>query len=177
MTDTISIGAKVIERTLTNGVTVRTSPLSPYANARFMRLTEEKYPDADRKPFLSDHPDSVLPVLDEKGWLSAQNEVLIARNNLWSEFVVSACVEVIGSEDDYIAAYAKQIARLRKHLELPEDAWEATLLYGILENRDDVNALLRDAQGITPLSAPEVADGLRIFRPEIFQPAIGDEQS
>lgn len=174
MSDNGAAGAKVVERILSNGVTVRTSPLSPYANARFMRLTEEKYPDADRKPFLAEHPDSVLPVLDEQGWLAAQNEILIARNNLWSELVISACVEVIGDEQDYIAAYARQIARLRKHLELPEDAWDATLLYGILENREDVSALLRDAQGITPLSAPEVADGLRIFRPEVHEPAPGD---
>ncbi len=167
-------GAKIIERVLSNGITVRTSPLSPYASARFMRLAEEQYPDADKKPFLHEHPDSVLSVLDEPSWNAAQLAVLRARRSSWSELVIGACCEVIGDAQMYIDAYAPQIARLRKRLELPEDPWEATLLYGILENTPDINALIDDAQGTTPLTGGEVEDGLRMFRPEVQQPTPGN---
>lgn len=173
MTDNGAGIAKVTERVLSNGVTVRTTALSPYAGARLMRMAEEKYPDANKKPFLEEHPDSVLPVLDEKAWGAAQIRVLNDRRAFWSELVIGSCVEVVGEQQDYIEAYASHIARLRKRLELPEDPWEATLLYGILENRADINALIDDAQGDTPLTAGEVESGLRIFRPQVHQPTPG----
>lgn len=175
MTEAVLPGARVIERTLSNGVVTRTTPLSPFASSQLSRIAEARFPDADKKPFLHDDPDSVLPVLDESAWNQEQASTLIARQNEWSRLALLACVQVEGDHGVYITAYADYLDGLRRlGVTLPEDDWEATFCYGILDNRMDVNALMSDVQGTTPLTAPEVADGLRIFRPQIHQSTSGN---
>ncbi len=69
------------------------------------------------------------------------------------------------TEDGLIERYARLINRKRKVMDLPADAWEATLFHAILTTKDEKKQIVQAVEKKLAVDYEEVIDSVAIFRP------------
>lgn len=69
------------------------------------------------------------------------------------------------TEDDLIARFERVINRKRKVMDLPADAWEATLFHAILTTEDEKRQIVKAVEKKLAVDFEEVIDSVAIFRP------------
>jgi hypothetical protein len=97
-------------------------------------------------------------------------KLLAERRDNLSEYLTNAFL--VGytefpeaDEKKLIENYARVIARKRRVLDLPADAWEATLRFALLESLEDQRAIIGVIESRLPIEFGDVIDNVRIFRP------------
>lgn len=167
-----------------SGVVFHILPIN-LATLRAIQLkAAELHPYPDPKPYevkenpeTSFDPNQVIPATKNPEYLKLCLEVDNQRNE-WADraiFDYAVTMPKYPNPEDLVAAYQKQLTKLRKIAVLPEDDYEAVLfnivLSGNQRREDGSNKWVTDYQRIVltaiqnfALTAPEVAEGVRMFR-------------
>jgi hypothetical protein len=157
---------------LDSGVEVDIPPLSPHAYAKILLKAEALFPPPDEEDFRKPIPNAAIEgdTFIDKDDPVYKERLEVARKQQ-SEYIAKALQEISlefpDGKEALIARFADKIARLRKFVDLPEDEWEATFLYGVISSVADHETILFAAQNALPLTGEEIADGLRIFRYQV----------
>lgn len=69
------------------------------------------------------------------------------------------------TEDELIKQFERVIARKRKVIDLPEDAWEATLFHAILTTDEEKQQIVNAVEKTLAVEMVDVIDAVAIFRP------------
>jgi hypothetical protein len=178
MTDTIQTGAaatlpSVVEITLSNGLRVWTHAVSQRDNLRLIQEWEAKNPAPNKDDYRLPVPPDMASF---EGQMLAPEEnpvyqqLLKDRKTSLNDHIIRAYL--LGyvefpdtTEDELIAKHAKAIARKRRVMDVPDDAWEATLLFALVDDIRDYQLLVNAVQRNLTVDEGEVIDEMRIFRP------------
>jgi hypothetical protein len=68
------------------------------------------------------------------------------------------------NEQELIDRFARVIKRKRRVMTLPDDAWEATLLFALLETVNDQRMIISAIESRLPIEFGDVIDNVKIFR-------------
>lgn len=165
-------GPIVRELLLDSGVVVLIPPLSPIAYGKLLLKAAEEYPLPNEEEFRKPVPNAAIEgdtFIDKDDPIYKERLDLAKKKQ--SEYIAKVLQEVSlefpDGKDVLIARFADKIKGLRKFIDLPEDEWEATFLYGIISSIADHETILFAAQNALPLTEEEIADGLRIFRYQV----------
>lgn len=161
------------------GVILWVYPLTYHDRQRFIMEARELYtppnPDDYRKPIPAEQVGYENAFTDgtlDPAYIEAMNIYRQKADAYATDKTLSACVDSPHGVEALIARYAAVVARKTRGV-VVEDAWLATLKYAILETIEDVSTVVKAAQVHLPLSAGEVAEGVRIFRPQNGADAAG----
>lgn len=157
---------------LDSGVEVDLPPVSPHAYAKILLKAEEVYPTPDEEEYRKSIPNAAI---DGDTFIDRDDPEYKERfeqaRKKQSEYIALALQEISlefpDGKDALIERFAPKIASMRKYIDLPEDEWEATFLYGVIGSVADHETILFAAQNALPLTGEEVAEGLRIFRYQV----------
>lgn len=154
------------------GVILWVYPLTYHDQKRFIFEARELYaepnPDTYRKPIpleTAGYEGAFTSGLDDPEYLQALAVYKQKVDSYATDQTLSACVDSPHGVDFLIARYAAVVKRKTRG-QTVDDAWLATLRYAILETVADTAQVLKAAQTHLPLTVEEVAEGVRIFRPQ-----------
>lgn len=164
---------RVVEIPLSIGEAAWVTPISEYARGKLLERAEQEFPYPDPKPFeveidpeRSAIPGTKIPAKDNPEYQELCKAVMVKRISWHTD----QCILVATHFDDeagLVKRYADELAMLGKLLQLPEDPWEATLLYVLLQTPEDRRQVISAITGRMALTEEEKRDSLRIFRPQI----------
>lgn len=157
---------KVVRLDLDSGVTIEVRPLSPFVLAGIRKRATELHPipDAPQKPV----PNSVIEGdtyadTDDKTWRAAALRAQEAQGNYVGQQVIMLSVTV-PDQSAIMAQFEPRLKQIAEFVDLPDDEWQATLLYGVITSEKEVGLITRVATDRAPLTEEEVAEGVRYFR-------------
>lgn len=174
-TSALPMGAlySATEIILANGLKVWVYQESQSDYRRLFKTWLDANPNPDKKSF-----EVAVPAEDasfEGQTLSADSnpeykDLLQARMQSLNDYLVRAYI--LGytdfpdhTESDLIARYERVISRKRKVMDLPADAWEATLFHAILTTEDEKRQIVQAVEKKLAVDYEEVVDSVAIFRP------------
>lgn len=167
---------KVTECLLDSGIRVFVIPLSRHQRNALNQAAEKLYPYPDKKQYEETLPEDVaipgmtLPAEENKDYQVAVREVNRQRSDYIGLALLDICVsypDFPGGKDDLMKHFAPFLEKQRDWMALPEDEWEATLRFGILQSIADELTISRIANEETPVTEVEVNEEMRIFRPAV----------
>lgn len=168
----MEIQERLIEVPLDSSEIVLVRPLSPFALQAIQQAALEAFPPPDKKAFekpLAEVAPNALPGVmmaaeDNPEYKTAYQNHRAAYNGKVIELTILSGVIIDTPEgrEATIARYADRIAQLRTVINLPEDDWLATSIYGMLTSFMDRGRVASAA--INPLTEKEVRSALRSFR-------------
>lgn len=173
---------KVIELTLDSGIIVQLMPLSQRHIAAAINASHERYPMPDKKAFEEVITEGAIPggvstpAEENPDYIALVNECYANRQNYQFSalFDMGTHFPQFDRRTEIIAFFRDELDVMRKHIELPDDPWEATWRFCILRTTDDENNVLNALMNKLPVTEAEVLDAMRIFRPKISKsPAAG----
>lgn len=159
------------------GIELWINPVSPFTFRAIRRKASEKYPDPDEAPFRLLIPNSAIegermPAKDNPEFVQLVTEQQKRRNSFVSEAVIVLACDPTPNKADLIARFAGQLIPMTQWLDLPEDAWTATLLHGILRGSSEPDEVSDLASEKLPLTPDEVQEGVaQFFRPDVSRKA------
>jgi hypothetical protein len=166
-------GQKVIELILDSGETVYVKPLSILHYHALVVQAEKQYPYPDPKPYEKEidasktlEPGEVIPAAQNPAYQALCKDIDEQRKTWQYRQYILLAVEVIDQKAT-LERHKDRVARMRAMMTLPEDAWEATLLYSIISSTEDYNRVLNATSGQMLVTEEEISNGWRIFRPRI----------
>lgn len=158
---------------LAKGITLTVTPLSGFAQKMLHASAAQRHPEPDRAPFEVEIPDALIPGTKTKAeesaeWLRLMRDVLQKRQQAQIGLLLDTAVTV-DDRDALVAPYQNAVDQFWLAMsDLPIGAALAsdwvTLLLGVLAEEQEVSALIKLAQGATPLTDGEIVDGFRYFR-------------
>jgi len=176
MTDQFA-GQKVIELILDSGETVYVKPLSILHYHALVMRAEQEYPYPDPKPYEKEidasktlEPGEVIPATQNPAYQVLCKAIDEQRKTWQYRQYILLSVEVVDQKAT-LERHQARVEKLRAMMALPEDAWEATLLYSIISSTDDYNRVLSATSGQMLVTEEEISNGWRIFRPRIQRAA------
>lgn len=161
------------ELILSNGLKCWVYPVSARDKMRFQEAFMQKYPFPDKKQY-------EIPVPAEDASFEGQTtsaegnpeyqKLLAARRDTLSDYLTTAYL--VGytefpdnDEQDLINKFARVISRKRRVMpDMPADAWEATLLYALLDTEDQ-RLIISAIESRLPVEWDGIIDQVAIFRP------------
>lgn len=159
---------------LHSGVVLTVTPLTGFAVRALHARAAELHPEPERTPFEVEIKDALIKgtkmrAEDSPEWLALMNVVLKRRQQAQIGLLLDATLAV-DNRAELIAPYLPTATAIRDALEnTPAGAAMVsdfiTVLIGNLAEEFEVSALVRLAQGATPLTDAEIIDGWRYFRP------------
>lgn len=161
---------------LHKGVILTITPLSAFAQKAFHARAAQMFPEPDRAPFEVEIEDAFKPgtktkAEDSTEWLALMRDVLQLRSQAYIGLLLDATCNV---EDRaaLLEPYTHAVEAFKVAVkDLPVGAALSSnfvaLLLGVLAEEQEVSALIRLAQGATPLTDAEIVDGYRYFRPVV----------
>ena len=161
------------ELILSNGLKCWVYPVSARDRSALIQKWQVANPMPDKKQYETPVPSEDASF--EGQTLAAEGnpeyqQLLTERRDALSEYLTNAFL--VGytefpeaDEQKLIENYARVIARKRRVLELPADAWEATLRFALLEALEDQRAIIGVIESRLPVEMADVIDNVRIFRP------------
>lgn len=176
MTDAPTNGQKVTELTLDSGETVLVKPLSVVVGIALSRKSEEVYPYPDPKPYevkIDDsktiEPGQVIPASQNPVYQELCQAVDSDRQRWQTQQAILLSLEPLTTRAEVIQRYADDIAAKRAILdgEVPEDAWQATVLFAVISSNEDYNRVTQAISGQMFVTFEEVRGAWRIFRPTV----------
>lgn len=162
------------ELILSNGLKCWVYPVSARDKMRFQEAFMQKYPLPDKKQY-------EIPVPAEDASFEGQTQaaesnpeyqkVLGERREALSDYLTTAYL--VGytefpdnDEQDLIDKFARVINRKRRVMpDMPTDAWEATLLYALLDTPEDQRLIISAIESRLPVEWEGIIDQVAIFRP------------
>lgn len=160
------------------GVELYVQPVSPFTFRAIRQKALALYPDPDPKPFERPMPNAALegdmiPGTEHPEW----GKLSEAQNRLRSNFVtqslmIVACAQT-PNKQALIERFQDEIEAIRQIVPIPENAWEATLLHGILKGQREPGEITDLASENLPLTPDEVVEGVaRFFRYTVPRKAL-----
>lgn len=163
---------RVVELVLDSNEVVYVRRLSPLAQQVLMERAKQLFPTPDAKEYeqpLSEIASNALegvmvPGEQNPKYILVVRDVRLKQNGwVLDQFLnMDVVVNTPEGREATIARYADRIAALREYGELPEDAWKATVRYGLMTSWDDRNRIGNAATGM--LSGEEIRLALVTFR-------------
>ncbi len=162
------------ELILSNGLKCWVYPVSARDRMRFQEAFMQKYPLPDKKAY-------EVPVPAEDASFEGQTlaadsnpeyqKLLAERRETLSDFLTTSYL--VGytefpdnDEQDLIDKFARVVSRKRRVMpDMPTDAWEATLLYALLDTPDDQRLIISAIESRLPVEWEGIIDQVAIFRP------------
>jgi hypothetical protein len=167
---------KVVEMTLDSGETVLVTKLSARFLTAVRREVEPAFPPVDRAAYEEPLEGALLesqmhmPREQELAYNAAVMARQMAINNAVSHRWAACAVNVPRGRERAIADYAEIVAEMRRYAGLPDDAWEATLNFCILETPRDMNRVYGVAIRELPVEEAEIREGMYLFRDHLPEP-------
>lgn len=165
---------KVTELKLGSGVDMRVAPLSPFVFQKLRAKAEQLFPAPDEKayevepePGLMAIPGEKIPASQNPVYRAKVEEVEAQRKDWLTLAVVTMACEFTESRESLIEHFEAKLEAMRDFIDLPEDVWEATLYYGIITSEVEREVIIAAAESRLALTEEEVADGRRLFRPQL----------
>lgn len=166
--------------TLGSGIDVLVKPLSPFVFQKLRSKAAELFPSPDEKayetepdPELMAIPGDKIPGSQNPDYQKAALTAQTAQNDWLTLAVTSLACEFSEPHDALIARFAWQLEQLSGYVDLPPDAWEATLYYAILTSEVERQMIVAAAESKLALTEGEIAEGRRLFRPVVSLEDIG----
>lgn len=162
------------ELILSNKLKCWVYPVSARDRMRFQEAFIQKFPPPDKKQY-------EIPVPAEDATWEGQTQaaesnpeyqkVLAERRDALSDFLTTSYL--VGytefpdnDEQDLINTFARVVSRKRRVMpDMPADAWEATLLYALLDTPDDQRLIISAIESRLPVEWEGIIDQVAIFRP------------
>jgi hypothetical protein len=167
------VGQKVVELVMDSGETVYVKPLSIPLLYAIMDKSAVEYPYPDPKPYekalddsITFEPGQVLPAGHNEEYRALCAKADDRRRRWQNVQIVLLCVQV-EDKQALLDKYGDTIEDIGKIVDVPEDAWEAVLLYCILSSVQDYNQVVLAANGSMVVTEEAVRGTWRIFQPEI----------
>lgn len=158
---------------LASGVTLTVTPLTGFMVQALHARATQLYPDVDREPYQVEIADALVAgtktrAEDHPEWLQRMSDVLKRRAQAQMGLLLDATLNVPDREA-LIAPYLPTVKAVKEAMQdFPIAAAMLNdflvVLIGVLAEKVEVDALVRLAQGATPLSDAEVLNGMRHFR-------------
>ena len=157
---------KVVRLDLDSGVTLDVAPLSPFVINAINKKAGQLYPVPP--PPKVPVPNSVIEGetyadTDDPEWQEAARQARQLQSMYAGEQVILLSVSV-ANQDALVKKYAARLKQLSQVIDLPEDAWQATLLHCIITSDREVALITMIARDRAPLTEEEIADGVTYFR-------------
>lgn len=162
----------VVEYKTFSGVTLLVTPLSVSTITAIAERSRAEYPDIDDTPFRLEIPHSAVPGawdldVENPEYQRLLGELHANRTRLVDRLFFELGTEFADKKTDLLKTFKDRIEKLRTALALT-DSDETILLFHIAlartEDAMNVTKIIRDR---VPITAEEVADGLRIFRTDL----------
>jgi hypothetical protein len=171
----------VTELILSNGLRAWVHPVTQRDNRELILGWQKDNPMPDKKeyerpvdPEFASFEGQTVPAEENPEW---QN-LMLERHNALNNHVTSAYL--LGfmefpdfTDDQLIEHFAGTVARKRRVMDVPDDPWQATILFGVLQTADDQRNVVWAVERKLPVEAGEVAEAVRIFRPHTVGRANG----
>lgn len=137
----------------------------------------ELYPDIDPKPYEvpADNVQFLVPIPGTKheDYIALQEKQAGKRQEWLSQQVIKiASLHELNDRAGLVKKYAERVATLRQFVDLPDDAWEATLFGCVIASDDDHRLIWQAALKRLPITGDEIQNSFRIVRLVIQQAAI-----
>lgn len=161
------------ELVLSNGLKCWVYPVSARDRMRLIQAYNEKHPQPERKAF-----ERLVAAEDA----SFEGQTLAADSNpeyqqalvMWrdqlADYLTTALL--VGytefpdvDEQELIARFARVIKRKRRVMEIPDNEWEATLCFALLDTPDDQRMIISAIEKRLPVEWEGIVDQVAIFRP------------
>lgn len=178
MTETNGNGAGAIlplatELILSNGLRCWVYPVTQMDRLRILEKWVKEHPEPDKKGY--ERPVPAEDASFEGQTLSAdsnpeyQNALALwrdARADYITNVLLLMCTEFPDYDKaDLIARFARVIAQKRQVMDLPADAWDATVRFALIATIEDQSQIIRAVESRLPVEYGEIIDQVRIFRP------------
>lgn len=170
-----TIQEALVEMQLGSGEIVLIRRLSPFARQALLNRAEEIHPNPEKKLFerpLSDTVPNAMPGVmaaaeDNPDYKAALQTAKIAQMKWFNDAVIQSGVVVDSKEgrELTIERYRPRLDVLRALVALPENEWQATVLYGLMTTANDRIQVIRAA--IETLTEADVRLAMRSFRSEV----------
>lgn len=161
------------ELQLSNGLKAWVYPVSAHDRMELIQKWLKDNPEPDKQAY-------EMPVPAEDA--SFEGQTLAAETNpeyqriqkerreslseyLTNAFLVGYTEFPDHKESDLVAKFARVIARKRRVMDLPADAWEATLRFALLDTPEDQRQIMAAVEMRLPVEYGEIIDQVKIFRP------------
>jgi hypothetical protein len=161
------------EYELKNGIVLTVTPVTGFARAGLQMQADRLIPEPDRTPYEVEVPDALIEGTKSKAeqhpeWIAQMDRVRQQREQMYIGLLLNVTV-THPEKDELLALYADIVTAIREGYigTLAESAfvsdWVVLILMKLAEN-SEVQALMKIAQGSTPLTQGEFINGLRFFR-------------
>lgn len=162
---------KVIEVTLSSGVTVFVQPLSPFTQRQIAAQAQQAFPLPEPKdyerpvpPEIATIPGQMIDGRENPDWQRIAKEQSDRQDEFATEMALQMTVTLDDADGTIKAAALPYLERLQT-AGIIETVDEYTLLrHYVIQNGMDIALLTRAAGGGLPLREEEIRDGMRIFR-------------
>lgn len=167
---------KVIKYLLDSGYEATIQPLSLYTHEALQNRAKTLFPDPDKADYRLPFPDGVEPAIagemrpaeENPEYQSVVRVIEAQRSNWIVDQVLLLTVSFDEDRTKLIQRHKDELEDLRAvGLELPEDAWEATLKHALIRGADEPATLYRVARGTAALTEEDVENGIRLFRVDV----------
>ena len=166
-------GQKVVELILDSGETVYVKPLSIPLLYALMDKSATEYPYPDPKPYekaldsaITFEPGQTLPATHNEEYRTLCAKADDRRRRWQNVQIVLLCV-MVEDKAALLVKYADTIKTVGKVIDLPEDEWEAVLLYCVLSSAHDYTQIVLAANGSMVVTEEGVRGAWRIFQPTL----------
>lgn len=170
----MTLQGKVIEYECESGETIYVKPLSEFLRIQLARKAEKKYPYPDKTPYekelssdVAAIPGMKLPAEQNEDYRKLCREQDALRS--WWQYnqeIVLAIEPKSDTRENLIIKYKDELTLIRDVLEedMPDDAWEATLLMCVVKGDIDRRNIVMITHQRALLTEAEAREGLTIFR-------------
>lgn len=162
----------VIEITLSNGLRAWVHPITQRDNTELIQGWKKDHPLPDKKQFekpvdseFASFEGQMLPAEENPDYQVAVLEWRDALNAHVTSAYLLGFIEFPDFDDDaLIKHFESTVKRKRRVMDVPDDPWQATILFGVLQTNDDQRLVIQAVERRLPVEAGEVAEAMRIFR-------------
>lgn len=168
----------IVEYETMSGVVLHITPLSLKVLQSLQTKAAELYPFPDKEPYEAPLKNAIDPSIKRDAMENPEYKALyhdVDRQQAgWiQEQALELAIEFrdyAGNRQGLIEYFAPQLNNLRKRIELPEDDYRAIWEYLLFSGNDDRLNVVRIVYQRMPLTGGEVADAMRLFRPDVSRP-------
>lgn len=164
-----------------SGVRMHIQPLNAAIIKAIAVKGEAELPYPDPTPYQHELPPPDVPgalsdPLDDPAYKALVVAVDRQRNTRLNNALIDYAVTFpdFANRDDLMRYFAPQREELRKIADLPDDNWEVTRDHIILSGSQDYANIIHIAAQSVELTGGEIADGIRVFRPNLPGQPVGN---
>lgn len=164
-------GKKVFELLMDSGEYVHVQPLSIYVVQALREKSRTLYPYPDKARYerkLEDakaiEPGQVIPAEENPEYQALYDAADEKQQTYVNLQCIALSVEPLQGRQAMIAKYKDRVKQMRAVMDLPDDAWDATLRFCIISSKQDLGKISNAIMGNALPREEDILNGMRIFR-------------